>query len=170
MDLKKMIRDLPDYPVKGVVFKDLTTLLKDKEAFRKALDEMLKQLEGMKIDKVIGIEARGFIFGSQLAYAKNAGFVPVRKKNKLPWKTYSAEYELEYGKDRIEIHQDAVESGEKVLIVDDLLATGGTTKAVVELLGNFKNIEIIGASYLVELGFLKGREKLNIPVFSLLQY
>jgi len=170
MDYKKLVRDLPDYPVKGVVFKDLTTLWKDKKAFRASVKELVNQFKGQKIDKVIGIEARGFIFGSILAYELEAGFVPVRKKKKLPWKVFSAEYALEYGTDHIEIHQDALEAGERVLIVDDLLATGGTTGAAIKLIKNFPEVEIAGAAYLVELSFLKGREKLSIPVHSLIQY
>lgn len=170
MDYKKLIRDLPDYPVPGVTFRDLSTLWNNPRAFSLVLDEMYELIKDLKIDKVLGIEARGFIFGSVLAYKLGAGFVPVRKRKKLPWKVYSQEYELEYGTDHIEIHQDAVSVGERVLIVDDLLATGGTTAATVQLLSHFSNIEIVGAAYLVELAFLEGRKKLDIPVYSVIKY
>ncbi len=170
VDYKKIIRDLPDYPVEGVVFKDITTLWKDKKAFSSSMDDLMAQFKDQKIDKVIGVEARGFIMASVIAYKLGAGFIPVRKKTKLPWKTYSQDYELEYGKDHVEIHQDAFDPGDNVLIADDLLATGGTTEATVKLLKNFKDLNIVGAAYLVELGFLNGRDKLDVPVFSVIKY
>lgn len=170
MDYKKMIRDLPDYPVEGVVFKDLTTLWKDARGFKQSTADLMMLIQDWDFNKVIGIEARGFMFASVIAFERGAGFIPVRKHKKLPWKTYSQEYELEYGSDHIEIHQDALETGDKVLIVDDLLATGGTTAATVKLLEQFKDIRIAGAAYLVELTFLNGKDNLDIPVASLIQY
>jgi len=169
-DLEKYIRNVPDFPVKGIGFKDITTLLKDGVAFCKAVDEIGKNFEDKKIDKIVVIESRGFIFGSALAYKWNVGLVPVRKPGKLPAETISQEYQLEYGSDTIEIHKDAILPGEKVLIVDDLLATGGTAAAttrLVEKLGG--NIE--GIAVLIELSFLKGREKLNnYEVISIIEY
>ena len=168
--LEEYIRDVPDFPKKGIVFKDITTLLKDKDALKRAVDEMYEIVKDLEIDKVIGVESRGFIFSPLLAYKLNAGFVPVRKPGKLPAEVISEEYELEYGTDKLEIHKDAINEGDKVLIVDDLIATGGTAKAVcrmVERLGG----EIVGLEFLIELTFLKGREKLKeYNVFSIIKY
>lgn len=169
-DLKKLIREVPDYPKPGILFYDLTTLLKDKEGFRALIDRLCGHYSGHTIDIVAGIEARGFIFGPALAYRLSAGFVPVRKPKKLPAKTASISYALEYGTDTLEIHEDAIKPGQRVLICDDLLATGGTASAtskLVEKLGG----KIEGAAFAVELTFLKGRSKLNgYDVFSLIQY
>jgi len=160
MDLKNYFRIVPDFPKKGINFIDITTLLKDKVALNEALEELYSKVSDLKIDKVVAIESRGFIFGSLLAYKLNAGFVPVRKPGKLPAEKISESYSLEYGTDTLEIHKDAIEPGEKILIHDDLLATGGTVEAVckmVEKLGG----EISGILFLVELSFLNGREKLS---------
>lgn len=170
MDYKELIRNIPDFPVKGILFRDLTTLWKNKEAFRRSLEELAERWKGEKIDKVVAVEARGFIVGSTLAYLLGAGFVPVRKKGKLPAETIREEYSLEYGKDVIEMHKDAIEAGEKVLIVDDLLATGGTALAMINLVKKAGG-EVVGATFLVELTALKGREKLQgIRVETLIQY
>jgi len=169
-DLERMIRDVPDFPKKGIVFKDITTLLKDAKALKKAIDRLAGHYRGRKIDKVVSMESRGFIFGTVLAYKLGCGFVPIRKKNKLPWKTYSVTYALEYGKDTLEIHRDGVRRGEKVLIVDDLLATGGTAKAVVDLIKRLK-AKVAGCAFLIELSFLPGRKKLRgCDIFSLIKY
>lgn len=169
-DLKKCIRDIPNFPKEGIIFKDITTLLQDKSAFKKSIDLLAAKFRKQKIDYVVGVEARGFIFGSALAYKLGAGFIPVRKKGKLPYSTRSISYELEYGTDVLEIHEDALPPKARVLIVDDLLATGGTIKAVTELV-QAQNVVIKGIAFLVELGFLKGKEKLkNLPVYSVLKY
>lgn len=169
-DLKKLIREVPDYPKPGILFYDLTTLLQDKKGFHDLIERLCDKFVGKKVDLVAGIEARGFIFAPALAYRLGAGFVPVRKPNKLPWKTAQVTYQLEYGTDKLEIHQDAVKRGERVLICDDLLATGGTAAAAVQLLSQL-GAEITGAAFAVELTFLKGRAKLNgTDVFSLIQY
>ncbi|HKW56772.1 MAG TPA: adenine phosphoribosyltransferase [Candidatus Acidoferrum sp.] len=169
-DLKKLIREVPDYPKPGILFYDLTTLLKDKDGFRALIDRLCSHYNGHTIDIVAGIEARGFIFGPALAYRLGAGFVPVRKPKKLPAKTASISYALEYGTDTLEIHEDAIKPGQRILICDDLLATGGTASAtskLVEKLGG----KVEGAAFAVELTFLKGRSKLNgYDVFSLIQY
>jgi len=170
MALEKYIRDIPDFPKAGIIFKDITTLLKDKTAFKKTVDALAAKYKGKRIAKVVAVEARGFIFGGALAAKLGAGFVPVRKKGKLPWKTNQATYELEYGTDTLEIHQDAVEGGEKVLIVDDLLATGGTVQAVTKLIDQLGG-KVVGIAFVIELGFLKGREKLkDYPLFSLIKF
>ena len=169
MELKDTIRAIEDYPKKGVIFRDITTLLKDKEAFKKAVDEMAEKID-KDVDKIIGIEARGFIFGAALAYKLNKGFVPVRKPGKLPWDKVSESYELEYGEDSIEMHRDAIEAGEKIVIVDDLLATGGTSKACINLVEKLKG-EVSSAIFLVELEDLKGREILSgTRVESIIKY
>ena len=169
-NLKKLIREVPDYPKPGILFYDLTTLLKDKNGFHQLIDELCEHHQSHKIDIVAGIEARGFIFAPALAYRLGAGFVPVRKPKKLPAKTRSVTYALEYGTDTLEIHEDAVKPGDSVLICDDLLATGGTAAAtakLVELLGG----KVEGAAFAVELTFLNGRKKLQgLDVFSLIQY
>lgn len=168
--LKKYIRSIPDFPKAGILFKDITTLLKNKAAFKKAVDSMAKTIKGKKINYVLSIESRGFIFGAALAYKLNAGFVPVRKKGKLPAETISATYSLEYGVDTLEMHKDAVKPNSKILIVDDLLATGGTMRAVVQLAEKVQ-AKISGIVFLIELCDLKGREKLkSYPVHSILKY
>jgi len=170
MDLREWIRDVPDYPKKGIIFKDITTLLKEKEPFRKSIDLMVDHYRGQKIDQIVAIESRGFIFGSALAYKLETGFVPIRKPKKLPAKTERMEYELEYGSDCVEIHADALQPGQKILVVDDLLATGGTASAAAKLVEKL-NAEVIGLAFLIELTFLKGREKLSgREIFSLIQY
>lgn len=169
-DLSKAIRDIPDFPKPGILFRDITTLLKDKKAFKVAVDNLVQKFKNKNIDKVVAVEARGFIFGGAVANRIGAGFVPVRKKGKLPWKTNSVTYELEYGSDTLEMHHDAIEPGEKVLIVDDLLATGGTVKAVTDLVKQF-NGKVAAAAFLVELTDLKGKERLEgCPVYSLIKY
>jgi adenine phosphoribosyltransferase len=167
--LARHIRDIPDFPKQGILFKDITTLLNDPKAFRQSIDFLAKKVKGTKIDYVVSVEARGFIFGAALAYKLKAGFVPVRKKGKLPWKTRSATYDLEYGTDTLEIHADAIKARSNVLIVDDLLATGGTVEAVASLLRGFK-AKIVGALFLMELTFLKGRARLKkMPLFTLIE-
>lgn len=168
--LAKWIRDIPDFPKPGIVFKDITPLLAHPEALREAVDAMAGAFEKEKPDLVIGAEARGFIFGPAIAARLSAGFVPVRKPGKLPYKTRQVKYLLEYGSDTLEIHTDAISKGKKCLMVDDLLATGGTMAACCELVESLGG-RIVGCSFLVELGFLSGREKLvRYPVFSVIQY
>jgi len=168
--LKKMIREIPDHPKPGILFYDITTLLRDKNGFRSLVDLLCQHYEGRKVDVVAGIEARGFIFGPALAYRLGAGFVPIRKPKKLPWKTAQVTYQLEYGSDSLEIHSDAIKPGESVLISDDLLATGGTAAAAAQLIRQLGGT-VAGAAFAVELTFLSGRAKLpGIDVFSLLQY
>ena len=170
MDLKKYIRDVPDFPKEGILFRDITTMLKDAQAFREAILQMKQHFQGKKIHKVCGIESRGFIFGAPLALELEAGFVPIRKDGKLPWTKMSQEYSLEYGTDKIEVHTDAVEKGENVVVVDDLIATGGTAQACAELLGRM-GAHIVGFVFMIELDFLKGREILKSDeVFSLIHY
>ena len=159
-ELKSFIRDIPDFPRKGIIFKDITTLLQDGGAFRRATDAMAAQFEGKKIDAVLSVEARGFMFGAAIAYKLGTAIIPIRKKGKLPYKTFEVSYDLEYGKDTLEIHQDAFKKGSKVLIVDDLLATGGTTRAVIDLVEKM-GAEIVGIAFLIELVPLKGRDKLK---------
>ena len=169
-DLKKLIREVPDYPKPGILFYDLTTLLKDKQGFRLLIDRLCDHYKGRTIDLVAGIEARGFIFAPALAYRLGAGFVPIRKPKKLPAKTSSVCYALEYGTDTIEIHEDAVNNGDRVIICDDLLATGGTAAAAVKLIQQLGG-KVEGAAFAVELTFLNGRSKLaGIDAFSLIQY
>ncbi len=169
-DLKKHIRDVPDFPKEGIIFKDITTLLKDKDAFKKSIDLLAKKFSKKNIDMVVGVEARGFIFGAALAYKLKAGFVPIRKKGKLPSKTKSVTYDLEYGTDVLEMHEDALSEKSRVLIVDDLLATGGTIQASIELVKS-QNATIAGVAFLVELRFLKGKNKLkDLPVYSVIKY
>jgi adenine phosphoribosyltransferase len=169
-DLKKLIREVPDYPKPGILFYDITTLLKDRDGLRATIDALTAHYRGTGIDTVIGIEARGFIFGPALAYALGTGFVPVRKPKKLPYATVSIEYQLEYGFDSLEIHKDAIESGQKVLIVDDVLATGGTACAVAKLVEKLGG-RVAGLGFVLELLFLHGRDKLTgYDVSSLLQY
>src|SRR5271163_3901134 len=168
--LKKLIREVPDFPKKGILFYDITTLLKDKVGFARLIDALSENYIGKEIDLVLGMEARGFIFGPALAYRLNAGFVPVRKPGKLPAETLKISYELEYGSNSREVHKDAVRKGQRILIVDDLLATGGTAAATAELASGL-GAQIAGMAFVVELDFLKGREKLaKYEVFSLLHY
>jgi adenine phosphoribosyltransferase len=170
VDLKEWIRDIPDYPKQGIVFKDITTLLKEKDAYRKAIDMLARHYENRTIDQIVAIESRGFIFGSALAYRLGTGFVPVRKPRKLPAKTERMEYALEYGTDCIEIHADALQPGQKVLIVDDLLATGGTAEATARLVEKL-GADILGIAFLIELTFLDGRKRLkNYDLHSLIRY
>lgn len=169
MDFKEKIRSIKDYPKEGITFRDITILLKDGEAFREAIDAMKDLVKDEAIDKVVGIEARGFILGAPLAYDLGVGFVPIRKPGKLPADTHSAEYELEYGSDTVEMHVDAIEKGEKVLIVDDLLATGGTGSAAVEICKS-AGADVIGCLVLIELDGLNGRDKMPVPVYSLMEF
>jgi adenine phosphoribosyltransferase len=170
VDLSRYIRDVPDFPKPGIVFKDITPLLKDGRALRYALQALAESFRNRGIDKVVGVESRGYIFAPAIALSLEAGFVPVRKPGKLPWKTASEEYALEYGTDRLEIHTDALESGERVLIVDDLLATGGTASAARRLAEGLK-AQVVGAAFLVELSFLEGRSRLpDLEVVSLIRY
>jgi len=170
MDLKKTIRTVPHWPIEGVMFRDITTLMQDPKAFREACDQFYDRYKDMEIDKVVGIDARGFIFGSVLAYKLDVGFVPVRKKGKLPYSTISAKYTLEYGSNEVEMHQDAIEKEEKVLIVDDLMATGGTIAAAIELVEKLGG-DILECAFVVELPDLKGREKIpDHKVFSLTEF
>jgi adenine phosphoribosyltransferase len=170
MDLKSYIRNVPDFPKKGIVFKDITTLLKEPEAFHYTLIELCKPYRNKKPDMIVGIESRGFIFGGAMAIELNTGFVPVRKAGKLPADTAMEEYSLEYGIDRIEIHRDAISKGMKVLVVDDLLATGGTAAATIRLVKKLEG-EVMGIAFLIELSFLEGRKQLiDVPVHVLMQY
>lgn len=158
--LVQAIRDVPDFPKKGIVFKDITTLIKQPELFREVIDLLAEPYRSIGVQKVIGIESRGFIFGSTIAYLLDAGFVPIRKPGKLPADTYRESYELEYGTDAVEIHRDAIAKDEKVAVIDDLLATGGTMAATIQMLEKL-GANIVGVSFLIELGFLNGREKLS---------
>ncbi len=168
--LKKLIREVPDFPKKGILFYDITTLLKDNLGFATLIDALAEYYLPQKVDLVLGIEARGFIFGPALAYRLNAGFVPVRKPGKLPSATAKAEYDLEYGSNTLEIHKDAIEQGQRVIIVDDLLATGGTAEATAKLASSL-GAKIAGLGFVVELDFLSGRKKLQgYDVLSLLHY
>jgi adenine phosphoribosyltransferase len=168
--LKALVRDVADFPKEGIVFKDITPLLADELAFSSVIDLIVVHFGRGSVDKVVGIEARGFILASPVAYHFGAGFVPVRKKDKLPWETESAEYELEYGTATLEVHRDAVDAGERVLIVDDVLATGGTARATAQLVERIGG-KVVGIACLIELGFLHGRDKLEgYELFSLLSY
>ena len=168
--LKELIRAIPDYPKPGILFYDLTTLLKDPRGFHALVDNLCEHYAGNEVDVVVGVEARGFILAPALAFRLNAGFVPVRKPRKLPGKTVAVTYQLEYGTDTLEIHEDAIKPGQRVLISDDLLATGGTAAATVELIRKLGGV-VVGASFAVELTFLNGRAKLpGIDVFTMIQY
>ncbi len=170
MNLKELIRDIPDFPVEGILFRDITTLLQDPKGLNYVIDQMAETFAAQSIDYVAGIESRGFIFGTPLACRLEAGFVPIRKPGKLPAAVHAMEYELEYGTDRLEIHQDAFAPGSRVLIVDDLLATGGTAAAAAQLVEKTDS-ELIGFSFIIELTDLAGRQKLpSYPVQSLIQY
>jgi adenine phosphoribosyltransferase len=169
-DFSKYIRDIQDFPKKGVLFRDISGLLKNGPVFKRAIDEIAGHYNKQVVDAVISIEARGFIIGAALAYRLGSGLVPVRKKGKLPWRVYRRSYDLEYGQDQLEVHQDGIDPGKNVLIVDDVIATGGTIEAVAELVKEMKG-NIIGAAFLIELTGLKGKEKIkDIPVFSLIKY
>lgn len=169
-ELKDIIRDVPDFPKKGIIFKDITTLLADAKSYQRMIDLLAHRYIGQHIDKVVGVEARGFLIGAALAYKLGAGIVLVRKPGKLPSETIKKSYELEYGTDTLEIHTDAVKAGERILVADDLLATGGTTSAVVELVSGM-GAEIVECCFMVELEFLNGRKRLpEGKVFSLLQF
>ena len=168
--LKKLIREVPDFPKPGILFYDITTLLKNGPGFHDVIDALKERYRGAGVDRVVGIEARGFIFAPALAYAMGAGFVPVRKPKKLPSDRVSVSYQLEYGTDSLEIHKDAIEKGHSVLIVDDLLATGGTAAAVTKLVEQVGG-KVAGLGFVVELTFLNGRSRLpGFDIFSLLQY
>ena len=170
IDISKKIRTIPGFPKPGILFRDITTLLGDPEAFRQVVDEITDLYKDKCIESVVAIEARGFIIGAPVAYRLGASFVPVRKKNKLPSETVSASYDLEYGSNTIEIHSDAIRPGQKVLIIDDLLATGGSAKAAAELVEKLKG-KIAGIAFVIELTSLKGREKLSrYDVYSMLKY
>ncbi len=170
MDFKEHIRVIPDFPQEGISFKDITTLLQNGEAYKESIDELRKLLKDLKIDIIAGPEARGFVVGAPLAYALGVGFVPIRKTGKLPYKTIQAEYALEYGKDILAMHVDAIQPGQNVLIADDLLATGGTIATCVDLIRQVGG-NVIGAAFMIELQDLNGREKLpDIEVFTLTQY
>ena len=168
--IKNAIRNVPDFPKKGILFRDITTAIKDKDVMKRMIDEIVEAFKDEKIDYVAGIESRGFIFGMPVAYSLGCGFVPIRKPNKLPAETYSVEYQLEYGTDKIEMHKDAIEKGKRVLIIDDLLATGGTAAAACELVK--KAGVLAGLAFVIELTDLKGREKLpkDVKILSLAKY
>jgi len=169
-DLRAKIRDIKDFPTEGILFKDITTLLKDGPAWRYAVDSLASHYQKDKVDVVVGVESRGFIFGGAIAHQLNAGFVPVRKLGKLPGKTIEVEYELEYGRDALAMHEDAITSGQRVLAVDDLLATGGTMGATLRLVEQLGG-KVVGVAFMIELAFLKGREKLkNYPLHALITY
>lgn len=170
--IKDKIRTIPDYPKPGIMFRDITTLLQDARGFRKTVDEMVQPFAGTRIDKVVGIEARGFILGGAIAHQLSIGFVPVRKRGKLPSKTLAQEYQLEYGTDAMEIHVDAIQPGEQVLLVDDLIATGGTAEAAVKLIRAHK-ADVIGCSFIIDLPELGGRkrlEALDVAVLALCEF
>ncbi|WP_256756773.1 adenine phosphoribosyltransferase [Cohnella sp. WQ 127256] len=170
MNFKDYIRVIPDFPQPGIRFKDITTLLKDGPAYRAAIEAMKELIKDKEIDLIAGPEARGFVIGAPLAIALGVGFVPIRKSGKLPGQTVEAAYDLEYGKDRLAIHNDSIKPGQKILIADDLLATGGTIATSIDLINQLGG-EIVGAAFLIELGYLSGREKLSgIDVFSLMTY
>ncbi len=170
LDLKQKIRNIPDFPKKGVVFRDITTLVGDVEAFNYSVDRMVEYWRGEKIDAVLGAEARGFIFGGVIAYKLGVGFIPVRKPGKLPYRTCQVSYNLEYGKNILQIHIDAIKKGDKILIVDDLVATGGTAKAKAELVEKMGG-EVVGFCFLIELEFLNPRKILkDYDIFSLIKY
>ena len=170
MDLATTIRSVPDFPIEGILFYDITTMLKDAAALKESIDQLTNHYRGQEIDFVAGMEARGFIFGVPIAYQLGVGYVPIRKPGKLPAETLAESYDLEYGSNTIEIHVDAIESGQKVLVIDDLLATGGTAQATCNLIEKLGG-QVVGAGFVIELTFLNGREKLKeYEVFSLLQY
>jgi adenine phosphoribosyltransferase len=168
--LRAAVRDVPDFPKKGIVFKDITPVLNDPILFRESIDLFLERCRGKNLDKVVGIDARGFLFGSAVAYELGLGFVPIRKRGKLPYRTDTAKYSLEYGEAEVEMHTDAVREGERVVLVDDLLATGGTSAAAAVLIRN-AGADLLEAQFLIELAFLEGRKRLEpTPVTSFLKY
>ncbi|WP_432631882.1 adenine phosphoribosyltransferase [Brachyspira sp.] len=170
MELKDYIRNIKDYPKEGILFRDITTLLKDKDAFKLAIDKMAEQVKDKKIDLIVGAESRGFLIGSALAYRMNCGFIPVRKKGKLPYKTISEEYALEYGTDTLFMHEDAIKKGDNVLVVDDLIATGGTALAMIKMVEKLGG-NVIGSSFLIELEELNGRKEIEkYPINVLIKY
>ncbi|MDJ0577128.1 MAG: adenine phosphoribosyltransferase [Xenococcaceae cyanobacterium MO_234.B1] len=172
MELKSLIRDIPDFPKPGITFRDITTLLNNPQGLRYTIDTLTQKCQeaNLQPDYIVGMESRGFIFGTPLAYHLNAGFIPVRKPGKLPAAVHSIEYELEYGTDKLEIHQDAIASSAKVLIVDDLIATGGTAKATADLLEELGS-QVLGFAFIIELTALSGRKKLpDLPIISLVNY
>lgn len=172
MDLKSLIRDIPDFPKPGILFRDITTLLRNPEGLRYTIDTLTQKCKevGLAADYVVGMESRGFIFGPPLAYHLNAGFIPVRKPGKLPAAVHTVEYELEYGIDQLEVHQDAIHPGSRVLIVDDLIATGGTAGATAKLLQQI-GCELVGFTFIIELRDLNGRQQLpDVPVVTLIEY
>jgi adenine phosphoribosyltransferase len=170
LDFKSIIRDVPDFPKKGIVFKDITPLLKDPKAFQAVIEQLAKRYEGKNLKAVVAMESRGFIFGAPLATRLGIGFIPVRKPGKLPYKTFQETYDLEYGKDTLEIHQDAVANGDKILVLDDVLATGGTAAATIKLVEKAGG-EVVEAAFIIHLSFLNGQDKLqSTPVFSIIQF
>lgn len=170
MDLAKMIRDVPDFPKEGIIFKDITTLIKDPEAFKEAVDILADHYAGRQVDLVAAVEARGYIFGAPIALKLGAGFIPVRKVGKLPAETLREEYELEYGADAVEMHKDAIQPGQKVLIVDDLIATGGSAQATARLVERLGG-EVVGIAFLIELTFLHGVDRLKkYDVYTVIEY
>ena len=170
MELKDYIRNIKDYPKEGILFRDITTLLKDKDAFKLAIDKMAEHVKDKKIDLIVGAESRGFLIGSALAYRMNCGFIPVRKKGKLPYKTISEEYALEYGTDTLFMHEDAIKKGDNVLVVDDLIATGGTALAMIKMVEKLGG-NVIGSSFLIELEELNGRKEIEkYPINVLIKY
>ena len=170
MELKDYIRSIQDYPKEGILFRDITTLLKDKDAFKLAIDKMAEQVKDKKVDLIVGAESRGFLIGSALAYKMNCGFIPVRKKGKLPYKTISEEYDLEYGTDTLYMHEDAIKKGDNVLVVDDLIATGGTALAMIKMVEKLGG-NVIGSSFLIELEELNGRKEIEkYPINVLIKY
>jgi adenine phosphoribosyltransferase len=170
MDFKSLIRDVPDFPKKGIVFKDITPLLKDPKGFQMVIGTLADRYKTKNINSIVAMESRGFIFGGALATQLGASFVPVRKPGKLPWKTLRETYDLEYGKDTLEIHEDSVGKGDRVLILDDVLATGGTAAATIKLVERAGG-EVVEAAFVIHLSFLKGQEKLkSTPFFSIIQY
>ncbi len=170
MDFKRLIRDVPDFPKKGIVFKDITPLLKDPKAFQEVIEHLAARYKDKKITSIVAMESRGFIFGGALATRMGVGFIPVRKPGKLPWKTFQETYELEYGKDTLEIHQDSIAKGDRVLVLDDVLATGGTAAATIRLVERAGG-EVAEACFIIQLSFLNGQQKLkSTPLYSIIQY
>ena len=169
MDLKQKIRTIPDFPEPGILFRDITTLLSDAEALNETIERFAEHYKNEKIDVVVGVESRGFIIGTPLAIRMGLGFIPIRKAGKLPGPTHGVDYDLEYGKDRVEVHQDAIPEGSRVLLVDDLIATGGTIEGSARLVKKVGGV-IVGYAFVIELTDLKGRERLQEPVFSLIEF
>ncbi|HJL88215.1 MAG: adenine phosphoribosyltransferase [SAR324 cluster bacterium] len=169
MDLKQKIRTIPDFPEPGILFRDITTLLSDAEALNETIERFAEHYKNEKIDVVVGVESRGFIIGTPLAIRMGLGFIPIRKAGKLPGPTHGVDYDLEYGKDRVEVHQDAIPEGSRVLLVDDLIATGGTIEGSAKLVKKVGGL-IVGYAFVIELTDLKGRERLQEPVFSLIEF